>query len=54
MTPSKKKPALYTSDNRGEVTFPLNVEDITGSYHYRIMVNYPVSDYYHFSRICEV
>ncbi|KAI7847642.1 hypothetical protein BDC45DRAFT_525455 [Circinella umbellata] len=32
---------LYTSGNRGEVTFPLNVEDVSGSYHYRVMVNYP-------------
>ncbi|KAI9498014.1 hypothetical protein BDB00DRAFT_868147 [Zychaea mexicana] len=32
---------LYTDGNSGEVTFPLNIEDITGAYHYRIMVNYP-------------
>ncbi|KAI9257937.1 hypothetical protein BDA99DRAFT_465881 [Phascolomyces articulosus] len=32
---------LYTDGRRGEVTFPLHVEDVTGSYHYRVMVNYP-------------
>ncbi|ORY90489.1 hypothetical protein BCR43DRAFT_528121 [Syncephalastrum racemosum] len=32
---------LYTDGNRGEITFPLSVDDITGFYHYRIMVNYP-------------
>jgi hypothetical protein len=31
---------LYTDGNRGEATFPVNVKDITGVYHYRIMVNY--------------
>lgn len=34
---------LYTNGNRGEVMFPLHIEDVTGYYHYRIMVNYPVS-----------
>lgn len=38
--------ALYTDGNRGEVTFPLNVDDITSFYHYRIMVNYVVSPAY--------
>ncbi|KAI8147691.1 hypothetical protein BJV82DRAFT_596552 [Fennellomyces sp. T-0311] len=32
---------LYTDKNRGEITFPLNVDDVSGFYHYRIMVNYP-------------
>ncbi|KAJ8655078.1 hypothetical protein O0I10_009285 [Lichtheimia ornata] len=32
---------LYTNGNRGEVMFPLHIEDVTGYYHYRIMVNYP-------------
>lgn len=38
--------ALYTDGNRGEVTFPLNIDDPTGLYHYRIMVNYVVCDQY--------
>lgn len=33
----------YTNGNRGEVMFPLHIEDVSGYYHYRIMVNYPVS-----------
>ncbi|KAI8327698.1 hypothetical protein BC941DRAFT_364435 [Chlamydoabsidia padenii] len=32
---------LYTDGNTGESTFRLGVEDVTGLYHYRIMVNYP-------------
>lgn len=32
--------ALYREANTGEATFPLNVEDVSGLYHYRIMVNY--------------
>ncbi|KAI8096514.1 uncharacterized protein BX664DRAFT_324164 [Halteromyces radiatus] len=33
---------LYTEDdNTGLTTFRIGVEDITGLYHYRIMVNYP-------------
>ncbi|KAF7728395.1 hypothetical protein EC973_006203 [Apophysomyces ossiformis] len=32
---------LYQEGNKGSVTFPLGVQDITGLYHYRIMVNYP-------------
>ncbi|ORZ12244.1 hypothetical protein BCR42DRAFT_312353, partial [Absidia repens] len=32
---------LYTKENSGETTFRLGIEDITGLYHYRIMVNYP-------------
>ncbi|KAL1927440.1 hypothetical protein VTP01DRAFT_3677 [Rhizomucor pusillus] len=35
---------LYTDGNRGEVTFPLNIDDPTGLYHYRIMVNYVGTD----------
>lgn len=35
--------ALYNDDNHGEATFPLDIDDPTGLYHYRIMVNYPVS-----------
>ncbi|KAI8990870.1 hypothetical protein BDF20DRAFT_841268 [Mycotypha africana] len=31
---------LYTDENRGSILFPLQVDDITGLYHYRIMVNY--------------
>ncbi|GAA5799926.1 hypothetical protein EDC94DRAFT_581037 [Helicostylum pulchrum] len=31
---------LYREANTGEATFPLNVEDVSGLYHYRIMVNY--------------
>ncbi|ORX59005.1 hypothetical protein DM01DRAFT_1283231 [Hesseltinella vesiculosa] len=32
---------LYTNGNKGESTFRLNIEDITGLYHYRVMVEYP-------------
>ncbi|KAI9315541.1 hypothetical protein BX666DRAFT_1956604 [Dichotomocladium elegans] len=32
---------LYNVDNWGQVTFPLKIDDPTGLYHYRIMVNYP-------------
>ncbi|KAI7904191.1 uncharacterized protein BX663DRAFT_535712 [Cokeromyces recurvatus] len=32
---------LYNFENTGSVAFPLNIKDITGLYHYRIMVNYP-------------
>ncbi|KAG0181131.1 hypothetical protein DFQ29_009290 [Apophysomyces sp. BC1021] len=32
---------IYQEGNKGYVAFPLSVEDITGIYHYRIMVNYP-------------
>jgi hypothetical protein len=35
--------ALYTKGDTGESTFHLKVNDVTGLYHYRIMVNYPVS-----------
>jgi hypothetical protein len=35
--------ALYTDGNKGDSTFRLGIEDVTGLYHYRIMVNYPVS-----------
>ncbi|KAK4517951.1 uncharacterized protein ATC70_001300 [Mucor velutinosus] len=31
---------LYNKDNTGSVFFPLETNDITGLYHYRIMVNY--------------
>lgn len=31
---------MYTEANSGSATFPLNVNDVTGLYHYRIMVNY--------------
>ncbi|KAG1452584.1 hypothetical protein G6F56_007777 [Rhizopus delemar] len=31
---------LYAKDNKGVASFPLGVQDVTGSYHYRIMVNY--------------
>ncbi|SAL98970.1 hypothetical protein [Absidia glauca] len=33
--------ALYTKGDTGESTFHLKVNDVTGLYHYRIMVNYP-------------
>ncbi|KAJ8657825.1 hypothetical protein O0I10_006352 [Lichtheimia ornata] len=32
---------LYNDDNHGEATFPLDIDDPSGLYHYRIMVNYP-------------
>lgn len=32
--------ALYNKENTGSVFFPLEVDDVTGFYHYRIMVNY--------------
>lgn len=31
---------MYREANTGEATFPLKVEDVSGLYHYRIMVNY--------------
>ncbi|KAI8090070.1 uncharacterized protein B0P05DRAFT_529219 [Gilbertella persicaria] len=31
---------LFTEGNSGSVAFPLKVDDVTGLYHYRIMVNY--------------
>ncbi|KAI7878912.1 hypothetical protein K492DRAFT_132110 [Lichtheimia hyalospora FSU 10163] len=35
---------LYNFDNGGEATFPLDINDPTGLYHYRIMVNYQGTD----------
>ncbi|KAI8367628.1 uncharacterized protein BYT42DRAFT_586923 [Radiomyces spectabilis] len=32
--------SLYTNGNTGTTSFPLDVEDVSGLYHYRIMVNY--------------
>ncbi|KAG1439136.1 hypothetical protein G6F57_019546 [Rhizopus arrhizus] len=32
---------LVVEGNRGSASFPLAVKDVTGYYHYRIMVNYP-------------
>ncbi|KAF1798145.1 hypothetical protein V8B55DRAFT_1395537 [Mucor lusitanicus] len=31
---------LYNKENHGSVLFPLEVDDVSGFYHYRIMVNY--------------
>ncbi|KAG1145026.1 hypothetical protein G6F37_011305 [Rhizopus arrhizus] len=31
---------LYSNGNQGSASFPLGVQDVTGYYHYRIMVNY--------------
>ncbi|KAI9271336.1 hypothetical protein BY458DRAFT_533536 [Sporodiniella umbellata] len=32
--------SLYAKENLGSASFPLGIQDVTGLYHYRIMVNY--------------